>query len=191
MAKAAASPTCPHSIYNFLVRGSRTLWKPSRLERAVVKLTLRLPPHRAACASGPASRGSSANISRSSQLRLGAQVRGPDLGRGPGLRCALEWQPSALACVPVGLSVRVSMCPCVCSQGRTESGGRQTYTRYQTLELEKGVLLQPLPDAAPPHRDLPRALPSPSARSRSVPEPPHEVEERAYKEEGPAASGAP
>lgn len=43
-------------IYNFpLSGGSRTLWKPSRLERAVVKLGFcALPPHRAACASGTA-----------------------------------------------------------------------------------------------------------------------------------------
>nr|XP_059876628.1 homeobox protein Hox-A7 isoform X2 [Delphinus delphis] len=35
--------------------GSRTLWKPSRLERAVVKLGFcAFPPHRAACASGTA-----------------------------------------------------------------------------------------------------------------------------------------
>lgn len=43
-------------IYNLpLSGGSRTLWKPSRLERAVVKLGFcAFPPHRAACASGTA-----------------------------------------------------------------------------------------------------------------------------------------
>lgn len=43
-------------IYNFpLSGGSGTLWKPSRLERAVVKLGFcAFPPRGAACASGTA-----------------------------------------------------------------------------------------------------------------------------------------
>lgn len=159
MAKAQRLHLPTLYIYNFPLSGEQDIVEASRLERAVVKLGFcAFPLHRAACASGPQS--GPANLPLLPQLRLGAQGGGGlGPGSGPGLRCALlnGSRVDALACVSCWLvcpCVHVSMCLLT---GPDRKRGRQTYTRYQTLELEKEFHFNRYL-TAPPHQRSAHAL---------------------------------
>uniref|UniRef100_A0A9L0IUD5 Homeobox protein Hox-A7 n=1 Tax=Equus asinus TaxID=9793 RepID=A0A9L0IUD5_EQUAS len=61
----------------------------------------------------------------------GCGLQGREEGSGFGMAA---WLMHCSVCIPVGLSVRASACLLA---GPDRKRGRQTYTRYQTLELEK------------------------------------------------------
>uniref|UniRef100_A0A8C5F9I8 Homeobox C6a n=1 Tax=Gadus morhua TaxID=8049 RepID=A0A8C5F9I8_GADMO len=62
--------------------------------------------------------------------------------------------------------------------GSDRRRGRQIYSRYQTLELEKEVPLQPLLDEAQTHRNRQCPLFNRTPDQNLVSEPPHEMEDR-------------
>ena len=114
------------------------MWKPSRLDREVVKLGFcAFPLQGAACVSGTTT-GVFPIPPAPPPAQFGAEGDAP----GSGLEGRYELWGGGLANAMSSLCPCWHVCPCVRIPTRLLAGpdrkrGRQTYTRYQTLELEK------------------------------------------------------